>query len=44
MDGDIAFVPVTGLKGTATIVAVTRKDDDSALVPSFPGALNAQAG
>ncbi|MGY2487287.1 LysR family transcriptional regulator [Cupriavidus sp. CP313] len=41
---DIAFVPVTGLKGTATVVAVTRKDDDSALVSSFLSALNAPAG
>ncbi|WP_042878866.1 LysR family transcriptional regulator [Cupriavidus necator] len=40
---DIAFVPITGLKGTATIVAVTRKDDDSALVSSFLAALQADA-
>lgn len=36
---DIAFVPITGIKGTATIVAVTRKDDDSALAKSFVSAL-----
>ncbi|MNT17829.1 HTH-type transcriptional regulator BenM [compost metagenome] len=38
---DIAFVPITGIKGTGTIVAVTRKDDDSALVSSFLSALQA---
>ncbi|MFJ4291148.1 LysR family transcriptional regulator [Cupriavidus sp. NPDC089707] len=40
---DIAFVPITGIKGTATIVAVTRRDDDSALVSSFLAALQANA-
>jgi DNA-binding transcriptional LysR family regulator len=39
---DIVFVPITGIKGgTASIVAVTRRRDDSALVSSFVSALQA---
>ena len=40
---DIAFVPITGIKGEASVVAVTRKDDDSVLVSLFLSTLQAGA-
>jgi DNA-binding transcriptional LysR family regulator len=36
---DIAFVPISDIRGSATVVAVTRAEGDSALVKSFLAAL-----